>query len=203
MQAVLAGNAAKAEMAGQRLSTAWVERPTPHQLSLKLPGDLNCGKALLGLVPMAWCAAAWTICLREGLWAQRWASCTILSALAAISVALLCGCAGTRWVFNFRRRMIHRRRGLFHKTFNGRALAGIRLRQAGTGSEAELELCLVSATGRVVCEVARWARRDVDRAGVESIAEEIALAMRWPAPVGANGLTPRPAAGEGTIGSPG
>ena len=165
--------------AGEQVGGMHVIACTDRRVELRAPGELGWGRALVGLVPIVWCAAAWTLCLREGLLAERLRGCLALSAMAAVSAGLMASSLGVFWRFDGRRRTLTRRCGLTGRTYNARRLAGLRVESTRTLSDVHLRMILVDATGQEQFEVATWNRREIDRAQVEALAGSIRRAMGW------------------------
>ena len=151
------------------------------QIELKTPSELSWGGALIGLVPIVWCAAAWTICLREHLLSQRLGGCLALTAIAVVSAVLMNSCLGVIWRFDGRRLRISRRVGLLGRRHNARRLAGLKLEstRASALADVQLRMMLVNATGQEQFEIAAWKRREIDRAQVDALAAGIRHAMNW------------------------
>lgn len=151
-------------------------------VEFQLPGELGLGKALLGLIPIVWAAAAWTVCLREHVVGERLKGCIALSIMALVSAALMLSSLGVTWRFDGKRRRVIRRVGLFARSHNARRLAGLRLESTKPGAlkDVYLRMTLVNATGQDVFEIASWNRRETDRAKVDALAEAIRRTMNWP-----------------------
>ena len=168
--------------AGDKIGTAQVAVCRGQTVELRLPGELGFGRALIGLVPVVWCAAAWTLCLREHLLTQRMQGCLALSVMALVSSTLMASSLGSSWRFDGRRRRLTHRTGLFTKLHNARRLAGLKLETTRPTAVADtlLRMTLVDATGAEQFEVATWRRREVDRTQVEALAAAICTVMGWP-----------------------
>jgi hypothetical protein len=150
-------------------------------VELKTPTELSWGGALIGLVPIVWCAAAWTICLHEHLLHQRLGGCLALSAIALVSAVLMNSCLAVVWRFDGKRLRITRRVGLLGRGHNARRLAGLKVEstRASTLADVQLRMTLVDATGQEQFEIAKWKRREIDRAQVDGLAAAIRGAMNW------------------------
>ena len=165
--------------AGDRIGPVHVLACNERRVELRTPGELGWGRALVGLVPIVWCAAAWTLCLRENLLAERLRGCLGLTVMAMASAALMASSLGVVWRFDGRRRTMTRRGGLLGRTYNARRLAGLKLESTRTLSDVHLRMILVDATGQEQFEVATWNRREIDRAQVDGLAAAIRRAMGW------------------------
>jgi hypothetical protein len=165
--------------AGEQIGAVHVIACTDRRVEFRAPGELGWGRALVGLVPIVWCAAAWTLCLRENLLAERLSGCLALSAMALASVGLMASSLGVTWRFDGRRRTMTRRGGLVGRTYNARRLAGVQLESSRTMSDVHLRMILVDATGQEQFEVATWNRREIDRAQVDALAGAIRRTMGW------------------------
>ena len=165
--------------AGDQIGEVHVIACTDRRVELRAPGELGWGRALVGLVPIVWCAAAWTLCLRENLLAERLRGCLALSAMALASVALMASSLGIVWRFDGRRRTLTRRRGLTGRTHNARRLAGVQVESTRTMSDVHLRMILIDATGQEQFELATWNRREIDRAQVDALAAAIQRVMGW------------------------
>lgn len=167
--------------AGERVGPVQVLTCRDNRVELRTPGELGAMQAIVGLVPIAWCGAAWLLCLREHLLAERLNGCVALSIMAAISMILMTSSLGTTWRFDGRRRRLTRRRGLLGRTHNARRLAGLRVESTPPTAlnEPRLRMILIDATGREEFEVATWNRREIDRAQVDALADAIRRTMRW------------------------
>jgi len=150
-------------------------------VELKTPTELSWGGAIIGLVPIVWCAAAWTICLHEHLLHQRLGGCLALSAIALVSAILMNSCLAVVWRFDGKRLRITRRVGLLGRGHNARRLVGIKVEstRASTLTDVQLRMTLVDATGQEQFEIAAWKRREIDRAQVDGLASAIRTAMHW------------------------
>src|SRR3954471_20366437 len=167
--------------AGDKIGPVQVAVCNARNIELRVPGELSWGPALVGLVPIVWCAAAWTLCLREHLLAERMRGCMALTLMAAVSALLMVSSFGVSWRFDGKRRRITRRVGLLGSTHNGRRIAGLKVestRPAAIG-DVLLRMTLVDATGVEQFEIATWSRREIDRAQVESLAASIRTTMGW------------------------
>jgi hypothetical protein len=167
--------------AGDKIGPVQVALCTARNIELRVPGELSWGPALVGLVPIVWCAAAWTLCLREHLLDQRMRGCMALTLMAAVSTLLMVSSLGVSWRFDGKRRRITRRVGLLGSTHNGRRIAGLRVettRRSALG-DVLLRMTLVDATGAEQFEIATWSRREIDRAQVEALATSIRATMSW------------------------
>src|SRR5678815_4263591 len=91
----------------------------------------------IGLVPIVWCAAAWTLCLREHLLAERLRGCVALSLMAGVSAILMVSSMGLAWRFDGKRRWISRRVGLLAKTYNARRIAALRVESTRPSAVAD------------------------------------------------------------------
>jgi hypothetical protein len=176
-----APDAAATVAAGDKVGPVHVVAARADRVELYLPGELGWGRAIVGLVPIVWCAAAWTLCLREGLLDQRIRGCVALSLMAAVSAVLMVSSLGTTWRFDGRRRTIARRAGLLARTHNARRLAGLKVETTRPSAIADplLRMTLIDATGRDQFEIATWNRRETDRAHVDALADAIRTTMRW------------------------
>lgn len=170
--------------AGDKIGTLQVTVCRGQTVELRLPGELGFGRALIGLVPVVWCAAAWTLCLREHLLTQRMQGCLALSVMAMVSATLMASSIGSSWRFDGRRRLLTHRTGLFTKLHNARRLAGLKLETTRPSAVADtlLRMTLLDATGAEQFEIAAWRRREVDRTQVEALATAICTVMSWPQP---------------------
>jgi hypothetical protein len=150
-------------------------------IELRVPGELGWGPALIGLVPIVWCAAAWTLCLREHLLAERMRGCTALTLMAAVSAILMVSSLGVTWRFDGKRRRITRRVGLLAATHNARRIAALRVESTrpSTLGDVCLRMTLLDATGVEQFEIATWSRREIDRAQVDALAATIRTTMGW------------------------
>ena len=167
--------------AGDKIGPVQVAVCNARIIELRVPGELSWGPALVGLVPIVWCAAAWTLCLREHLLAERMRGCMALTLMAAVSALLMVSSLGISWRFDGKRRRITRRVGLLGSSHNGRRIAGLKVettRPAALG-DVLLRMTLVDATGAEQFEIATWPRREIDRAQVESLAASIRVTMGW------------------------
>jgi hypothetical protein len=164
---------------GERIGSVHVLACAERRVELRTPGELGWGRGLVGLVPIVWCAAAWTLCLRENLLAERLRGCLGLTAMAVASVGLMVSSLGVVWRFDGRRRTMTRRGGLLGRTYNARRLAGLRVESTRTMSDVTLRMILVDATGQEQFEVATWNRREIDRAQVEALAASVRRVMGW------------------------
>jgi hypothetical protein len=164
---------------GEQIGGVHVIACTERRVELRAPGELGWGRALVGLVPIVWCAAAWTLCLRENLLAERLRGCLALSAMAMVSAGLMASSLGVTWRFDGRRRTLTRRCGLTGRTYNARRLAGLKVESTRTLADVHLRMILVDATGQEQFEVATWNRREIDRAQVEALAASIRRTMGW------------------------
>jgi hypothetical protein len=164
-----------------RIGAVQVVTCRADRVELRAPGELGFVQALVGFVPIAWCAAAWMLCLREHTLAERLRGCVALSLMAGVSAILMMSSLGVAWRFDGRRRRITRRAGVFGATHNARRLAGLRVESTPPSalSEPLLRMTLVDATGAEQFEIATWNRREVDRGEVEALAEAIRRAMGW------------------------
>jgi hypothetical protein len=165
--------------AGEKIGSVHVLASTERRVELRTPGELGWGRALVGLVPIVWCAAAWMMCLNEGLLAERMRGCLALSAMAAVSAGLMASSLAVNWRFDGRRRTMTCRGGLFGRTYNARRLAGVKLESTRTLADVHLRMILVDATGQEQFEVATWNRREIDRAQVDALAAAIRRVMGW------------------------
>jgi hypothetical protein len=167
---------------GEKIGPVHVLACEGRRVELKTPGELGWGRALVGLVPILWCAAAWTMCLREHLLDQRFRGCVALTLMAVVSGALMVSSMGVVWRFDGKRRRIVRRVGLLgRRSHNARRLAGLRLEstRASALADVHLRMTLVDATGAEQFEIAAWKRREIDRAQVDALAAAIRGAMGW------------------------
>ena len=169
--------------AGDKIGSVQVSVCNGKAVELRLPGELGWGPALVGLVPIVWCAAAWMLCLRENLLAERMRGCMALTLMAAVSAILMVSSLGVTWRFDGRRRRITRRVGLLAGTHNGRRIAALRVESTRASSigDVRLRMTLVDATGVEQFEVASWNRCDIDRAQVDTLATAIRATMGWEA----------------------
>jgi hypothetical protein len=166
---------------GERIGPVQVLECRQNLVELRVPGELGVGRTLLGLVPIVWCAAAWTLALREHVLEQRLRECLVLSLMAAISAFLMVSSLGILWRFDGRRRRITRRVGLFARSINARRLAGLRIESTAPSplTEVMLRMTLVDATGAERFEIAAWNRCEIDRGDVEALAAAIRRTMKW------------------------
>lgn len=149
-------------------------------VELHTPGELGWGKAFLGLIPIVWAAAAWTVCLRDHLLDQRLKGCIALTLMSIVSAYLMISSLGIAWRFDAKRNRITRRQGLFARTLNPRAFTALRLdlTKVGKLSEVHLKLALIDSTNTPAREIARWNRRETDKTQVEALAGHIRQMMR-------------------------
>jgi hypothetical protein len=166
---------------GQKIGTVRVLACREHCVEVRVPGELGWGRALVGLVPIVWCGAAWMLCLREHLVAERLRGCIALSLMAAVSALLMASSLGVVWRFDGRRRRITRWVGLVGRSHNARRLAGLRVESTRPSAVADvrLRMTLFDATGREQFEIAAWNRREIDRALVDALAAAVRKAMQW------------------------
>ena len=108
-----AASEAVAIRGGEKIGVVQVTQAARQRIDLRVPGELGFGRALVGLVPIVWCAAAWTLCLREHLLAERLHGCIALSLMAGVSAILMVSSLGVAWRVDWNRRQITRRVGLF------------------------------------------------------------------------------------------
>ena len=167
--------------AGDRIGHVHVAACRGRTIELRLSGELGIGRAIVGLVPIVWCAAAWMLCLREHVLAERLRGCVALSLMAAVSAILMASSLGAAWRFDGVRRRLTHRTGLFSKLHNARRLAGLKVEttRASAVSDVLLRMTLVDATGGEQFEIAVWNRREVDRTQVDALADAIRTAMGW------------------------
>jgi hypothetical protein len=172
---------AGAPRAGERVGPLRVTACGRGQVELHVAGDLGVGRAIVGIVPIVWCLAAWTVCLREQLLAERLNGCMALTLMAAVSAALMASSLGTAWRFDGRRRRVRRRAGVLGGWLSPRRCAAVKVEtsRASAGADVRLRLTLTDASGREQFEVASWPRRDVDRGQVEALAGTIRNLMGW------------------------
>lgn len=165
----------------ERIGPVQVLTCRADRVELRTPGELGLVQAIVGFVPIAWCGAAWLLCAREHLLAERLKGCVALSLMAAVSAILMASSLSTTWRFDGRRRWITRRSGAFAQRHNARRLAGLRVESTPPSAMSEplLRMTLVDATGGEQFEVASWNRREVDRGQVDALAEAIRRAMGW------------------------
>ena len=165
--------------AGEKIGAVQIAFAGPQRVDLRVPGELGIGRILVGLVPIVWCAAAWTLCLREHLLAERLRGCLALSLMAGVSALLMGSSLGVTWRFDGKRRWISRRVGLLAKTYNARRIAALRVEstRASAVADVQLRMTLVDATGVEQFEIATWNRREIDRAQVEALADAIREVM--------------------------
>jgi hypothetical protein len=168
-------------LAGDKIGPVHVAILTDKRVEIRVPGELGWGRALVGLVPIVWCAAAWTLCLREHLLAERLKGCVALSLMAAVSAILMASSLGVVWRFDGKRRRIVRRVGLLDRSHNGRRIASLRVESTRPSAVADVQLrmTLVDATGGEQFEIATWSRREIDRAQVDALAAAIRGTMGW------------------------
>jgi len=165
--------------AGEKIGHVQIASAGPNRIDLRIPGELGVGRTLVGLVPIVWCAAAWTLCLREHLLAERLRGCVALSLMAGVSAILMVSSMGLVWRFDGKRRWIARRVGLLAKTYNARRIAALRVESTRPSAVADVQLriTLVDATGVEQFEIATWNRREIDRAQVDALANAIRQVM--------------------------
>jgi hypothetical protein len=152
------------------------------RVEMRVPGDLGWGRAMIGLVPVAWCAAAWAICLRQGSTDQRLNGCVALTIMAVTSLALMRSSLGRTWRFDAKRRRFGRVMiGPLTRWKFARQVSALRLGTVApsTMAEARLRLVLLDRHGRPTVELCSWSRRDVDRVQAEELAQAIRAAMGW------------------------
>lgn len=168
---------------GDKIGAVQILACNDRQVELRTPGELGWGGAMVGLVPIIWCAAAWVMCLKEHLLQQRLGGCLALSAIALVSAFLMNASMATIWTFDRARRRITRRVGFIAFRHNARRLAGLKLEstRASALSDVHLRMTLVDATGEEEFEIADWKRREIDRAQVEALAAAIRRCMDWTA----------------------
>jgi hypothetical protein len=164
---------------GESIGAVRVLNYDGRRVELRTPGELGLGRALVGLVPIVWCVAAWVLCLREHLLAERLRGCLALSLMAIVSLVLMVSSLGVVWRFDGRRRTMSRRVGLLGRTHNARRLAGLRVESTRTLTDVELRMILVDATGQEQFEIATWNRREIDRGQVDALADAIRRTMGW------------------------
>jgi len=165
--------------AGEKVGPVQIAYAGPQRIDLRVPGELGIGRVLVGLVPIVWCAAAWTLCLREHLLGERLRGCVALSLMAGVSAMLMISSLGVAWRFDGKRRWISRRVGLLARGCNARRLAGLRVEstRASAVADVQLRMVLVDATGVEQFEIATWSRREIDRAQVDALANSIREVM--------------------------
>jgi hypothetical protein len=166
---------------GEKIGPVRVLVCKDQHVELRTPSELSWGGALIGLVPIVWCAAAWTICLTEHLLHERLGGCVALTAIAVVSAVLMNSCLGVIWRFDGRRLRITRRVGLLGRRHNARRLAGLRVESTRASAliDVQLRMTLVDATGQEQFAIAAWKRREIDRAHVDALAAAIRKAMKW------------------------
>ena len=167
--------------AGETVGRVVVLACKDQRVELKTPSELGWGRAMIGLVPILWCAAAWTMCLQEHLLSQRLGGCVALTIMAVVSAALMNSSLGAIWRFDGKRRRISRRFGLVGRSHNARRLAGLRVEstRVTANSDVHLRMTLVDGTGKEQFEIATWKRREIDRAQVDALAGAIRKTMSW------------------------
>lgn len=166
---------------GERIGAVRILACRDHHVELKTPSELTWGGGLIGLVPIVWAAAAWTICLHEHLLQQRLGGCIALSAIALVAAGLMNSCLGVVWRFDGKQKRITRRVGLLGRKHNARRLAALKVESTRASSlgDVHLKMTLVDATGQEQFEIAAWKRREIDRAQVDALAGAIRKAMGW------------------------
>jgi len=169
--------------AGEHVGPVRIVACRDRRVELHMPGELGWGRALIGLVPVVWCAAAWTMCLRENLLAERMRGCVALSLMAGVSLILMCSSLGVHWTFDGKSLRILRRVGLLGRSHNARRIAALHVEstRASALADVQLRLTLLDATGGEQFEIATWSRREIDRAQVDALAATIRQTMGWPA----------------------
>jgi hypothetical protein len=174
-----AGSEQFAVRAGEKVGHVQIACAAAQRIDLRVPGELGIGRLLVGLVPIVWCAAAWTLCLREHLLGERLRGCLALSLMAAVSAMLMISSMGVVWRFDGKRRWISRRVGLLARGCNARRLAALRVEstRASAVADVQLRMVLVDATGVEQFEIATWTRREIDRAQVDALADSIREVM--------------------------
>jgi hypothetical protein len=152
------------------------------RVEIRAPGDLGWGRAMIGLVPVAWCAAAWTICVRQGITDPRLRGCVALTIMAVASLALMRSSLGRAWRFDGRRKRFGAGIiGPFTRWRAARQVSALRLGTVApsTLAGARLRMVLLDRYGRPSVELCAWPRRDVDRVQAEELAQAIRAAMGW------------------------
>ena len=168
---------------GDRVGSVRVTACDANRLELSVAGDLGWGRAIVGLVPIVWCAAAWLICLRQQTLAQRLGGCVALTLMAVVSGALMVSSLAATWKFDARRRRFgcSGGTGLFTRWRLARHSAGVRVETtpSSTLNDVRLRLIVVDGKGREQVELIAWNRREIDRAQVDALAEAIGRTMKW------------------------
>jgi hypothetical protein len=166
---------------GEKIGSVRVVVCRDRHVELRTPSELSWGGAIIGLVPIVWCLAAWTICLHEHVLRERLGGCVALTAIAAVSAMLMNSCLGVIWRFDGRKLRITRRVGLLGRGHNARRLAGLKVESTrpSTMADVHLRMTLIDATGQEQFEIASWKRREIDRAQVDGLAAAIRKAMNW------------------------
>jgi hypothetical protein len=168
---------------GDRVGSVRVTACDANRLELSVAGDLGWGRAIVGLVPIVWCAAAWLICLRQQTLSERLYGCVALSVMAVVSGALMASSLAATWKFDVKRRRFGRSggTGLFTPWRLARHSAGVRVETtpSSTLNDVRLRLIVVDGKGREQLELIAWNRREIDRAQVDALADAIRVAMKW------------------------
>src|SRR5689334_7235108 len=84
---------------GEKIGPVRVVVCRDKHVELRTPSELSWGGATIGLVPIVWCLAAWTICLHEHVLRERLGGCVALTAIAMVSAVLMNSCLGVIWRF--------------------------------------------------------------------------------------------------------
>ena len=167
--------------AGEKIGDVRVLAARENLVEIQLPAELGWGRALIGLVPILWCAIAWLMCLKEGFEHKRVQGCLTLTAIALAAVLVMMSSMGVVWSFDGRRKTITRRVSLWSKRHNARRFAGLNVEAtpASAFADVHLNMGVVDATGKVALEIAQWNRREIDRAKVDALCGEIRRVMGW------------------------
>jgi hypothetical protein len=167
--------------AGEKIGDVRILTARENLIELQLPAELGWGRALIGLVPVLWCALAWLMCLKEGFEHKRVQGCLTLSAIALAAVVVMLSSMGVVWRFDGRRKQITRRVSLWSKRHNARRFAGLSVEAtpASAFADVHLNMGVVDATGKVVLDIAQWNRREIDRAKVDALCTELRRIMGW------------------------
>ncbi|MEZ0268268.1 MAG: hypothetical protein ACAI43_26375 [Phycisphaerae bacterium] len=167
---------------GDRVGGLVVTRLTSQEVELRCPADVGFARALVGLVPILWAAAAWAKCAHDHLIAERLTQCFTLTALALASALVLLNSAAKRWHFDGRRRRVRLRTGPLPLPVLWRRVRAqhvtVDVVPATTFSGVGLRIAL-GQPGSPQIEIARWPRHEIDRTQVEAVARAIRTAMKW------------------------
>jgi hypothetical protein len=167
---------------GDHVGGLTVTRLSAHEIEIRTPPDIGFARALVGLVPVLWCAAAWAKCAHDRVIDHRLAQCLTLTALALASALVLLNSAARRWRFDGPRRRVRLRVGpvplpVFWRRVRATAVT-VEVLPATKFTGVALRLTLPRPAGAPL-EIARWPRHEIDRTHVDAIAAAIRTAMNW------------------------